>query len=319
MKKLRYGIISASSIVPRFVSALNETKHSLVHAIGSSTLKRSEKLAKKLDIPNAYGSYEEVYTDPEVDVVYIANINDQHFEQIMKALSHKKHVLCEKPMVLTREHAQQAFAFAKEQGVFLMEAQKAAFLPTTKFVKEAIDSKEYGELKQIQISASYANRFPDDHWMYQKHQGGALFGSGSYIIETLLVLLDNPSYEYQAMTHLGQSGEIDDVSIQFNFNKDLLVSTHLSTRVHTENVANFYFEQASISIKDFWKSRKLRVDYHDNEDHDVMKFPNIPEMVYEINHVYDCIHEGLIESPIMSPELTTNTVSLVEEIYKTTV
>ena len=54
------------------MSALNETKHSLVHAIGSSTLKRSEKLAKKLDIPNAYGSYEEVYTDPEVDVVYIA-------------------------------------------------------------------------------------------------------------------------------------------------------------------------------------------------------------------------------------------------------
>ena len=114
------------------------------------------------------------------------------------------------------------------------------------------------ELKQIQISASYANRFPDDHWMYQKHQGGALFGSGSYIIETLLVLLDNPSYEYQAMTHLGQSGEIDDVSIQFNFNK--VVSTHLSTRVHTENVANFSSNRRAFRSR-FWKSRKLRVDY----------------------------------------------------------
>ena len=107
-----------------------------------------------------YGSYEEVYTDPEVDVVYIANINDQHFEQIMKALSHKKHVLCEKPMVLTREHAQRLLPSRKNKDSFSWRPRRPlSYLPQS-LLKEAIDSKEYGELKQIQISASYANRFP---------------------------------------------------------------------------------------------------------------------------------------------------------------
>ena len=318
MKKLHYGIISAASIVPRFVSALNESKHSRAIAIGSSSLKRSEKLAKELKIPTAYGSYLEIYEDPKIDIVYIANINENHFEEIINALNHGKHVLCEKPFVLDPKQVSQIFDLASEKNLFVMEAQKAVFLPTTQYVKKCIENKKYGKLNQIQVSASFGSRFEKGHWMYDKHQGGALFGSGSYIIEYLLYLLDDPSFEYQALTHLGDSDEIDDVAIQFKFNQDLLASTHLTTRTHTHNIARFHFDDAIISIKNFWKSRKLKIHYHDNQESDVRKFSNVPEMVYEIEHVYDCIMDNKITSPYMTKNITEKCVTLVDEIYQTT-
>lgn len=318
MKQLNYGIISAASIVPRFVSGLNETKHSRALAIGASTLSRAEKMAKELNIPKYYGSYVEVYQDCDIDIIYIANINDQHFPEIMKALSFGKHVVCEKPMVLKPKEVKEAFSLAKEKNVFLMEAQKSVFLPTTKFVKDRIRDKKFGQLKQINLTPSYASRFPDDHWMNEPHQGGVLFGSGSYVIEYLLYLLDNPDFDYVAQTLLGSKKEIDDVTISFDCESKLLVTSHLTMRVHTKNEANFYFDEAIITIKNFWKSNELVIYTNENNKTEKQLYDKVPEMVYEIEHIYDCISKGLIQSPIMSEEITKKCVKLVDEIYQST-
>ena len=316
MKTLNYGIISSASIVPRFVSALNVSKHSKAIAIGASKLSKAQNMANELGIPKAYGSYKEVYEDPEVDVVYISNINDQHFTQIMEALSHNKHVICEKPMVLKAEHVTEAFAFAKEQGLFLMEAQKSVFLPTMEYIKEKIKDKEFGELRQATLNASWIIDQPKDHWMYDHHQAGVLFSSASYIIEPLLFLLDNPPFEYKALCHLGSKKEIDDATISFNFSDSLLVSSQLSMIVKSNNEANFYFDDAKITIEKFWSSNKLTIYNRKSEKNVTLEYDDAPEMIYEINHVYECINKGLNQSPIMSEEITRTCVNLVNEIYQ---
>lgn len=317
MKTLNYGIISSASIVPRFVAALKESKHSKAVVIGASKLSKAQKVADELEIKKAYGSYKEVYEDPEVDVIYIATINDQHFPQIMEALSHQKHVVCEKPMVLQADHATEAFTYAKKQGLFLMEAQKSVFLPTINYVKEIIKDKEFGQLRQATLNASWLVDHPKSHWMYDRHQAGVLFSSASYIIEPLLYLLDMPKFEYKAFYHLGSKKEIDDATISFRFNNDLLVSSQLSMIVKSNNEANFYFDEAKITIKKFWSSNQLTIDNHKTGESKTVTYDEVPEMVYEVNHVYDCIHKGLIQSPIMSEEMTVTCVRLVEEIYQT--
>ncbi|UJF16451.1 Gfo/Idh/MocA family oxidoreductase [Jeotgalibaca sp. MA1X17-3] len=316
MKILNYGIISSASIVPRFVAALKESNHSQAVAIGASNLSKAQKMANELGIKKAYGSYKEVYEDPQVDVVYIATINDQHFLQIMEALSHQKHVVCEKPMVLQAAHATEAFAYAKKQGLFLMEAQKAVFLPSINYVKEKIKDEEFGRLRQATLNASWLVNHPKSHWMYDRHQAGVLFSSASYIIEPLLYLLDMPKFEYKALYHLGSKKEIDDATISFSFNNDLLVSSQLSMIVQTNNEANFYFDDAKITIKKFWSSNQVTIDHHKTGESKTVTYDEVPEMVYEINHVSDCIHKGLIQSPIMSEKMTETCVRLVEEIYQ---
>lgn len=154
--------------------------------------------------------------------------------------------------------------------------------------------------------------------MYDPHQGGVLFGSASYVVEYLLYLLDNPTFEYGAQTHLGSQKEIDDVKISFNFVKEVSVSSHLTTRVHTKNEAIFYFEKAMITIKNFWKSNELTIHMHEEDEIKTVSYDKVPEMVYEIEHIYDCIQKGLIQSPIMHEEITKTCVSLVDEIYQST-
>lgn len=313
---LRFGIISASSIVERFVNGLNHTQNGVAYALAATDFKRAQQKADQCDIAVVYGSYEELYADPLVDVVYIANINDQHFSQIMLALSYKKHVLCEKPMVLTSQQVKEAFAYAKSQNCFLMEAQKSVFLPTTQFIKDRIKDEYYGPLHQVQISSSYASRHPDNHWMYQAHQGGALFGSGSYIIEFLYSIIQHDQVDVKYHKHLSSKGEIDDATMIFNFDNDLLASTHLTTRVNTRNEASFYFENALIIIRNFWKASSLEVIDLVTNKRQLLNFDTPSEMTYEIEHVIECIQNKLLQSPLMSEYMTLACVSLVEEIAK---
>lgn len=316
MKQLCYGIISSASIVPRFVEALNKSNHSKAIAIGASKLSKAQDLANKLDIAKAYGSYKEVYEDPQVDVVYIANINDQHFSEIMEALLHNKHVVCEKPMVLKPKNAAKAFAYARKQGLFLMEAQKTVFLPTIRYIKEKIKNKDLGQLRQATLNASWLIKQPKEHWVYDHHQAGVLFSSASYIIESLLYLFDNPKFEYTALCHLGSKNEIDDATISFKFDNQILVSSQLSMIVKTNNEANFYFDDAIVTIKKFWNSNEVEIFRHEDQVSEIIKYKKVPEMIYEINHVYDCINKGLLQSPVMTEEITSTCIDLVDKIYQ---
>ena len=104
--KIRYGIVSTATIVPRFVQGVKDSDHGVVHAICSRSLKKAEQMAKELDIMNAYGSYEELLQDKDIDIVYIPTPNYLHYEYAKKALLANKHVLLEKPFTLSLVEAE---------------------------------------------------------------------------------------------------------------------------------------------------------------------------------------------------------------------
>lgn len=316
MTQLNFGIITAASIVERFIRGVQATTGTKVLAIGASTLEKAQKVATQCNIERAYGSYLEVFEDKDIDIVYIASINDKHYEHIMMALDHGKHVLCEKPMLLLPEQVEEVFRIAEEKRLFVMEAQKSVFLPTTRYLKQKVLDNDFGPLLHIHMSASYANRHPKGHWMHQPQQGGALFGSGSYVIEYLLHLLDMPKFTYVSQAVLSSTHAIDDVVILFNFNDGLLASTHVSTLVDTDDTARFYFRDGYITIKNFWKSQSLTIVYHDDREDETLTFPHDYEMMYEVMHVRDCINNNQIVSDVMTPQLIYRCVSLLQEIYQ---
>lgn len=313
MKTLNYGIVSAANIAPRFIGAIQQTDHSKVVAIASRNLDKAQKLANSHNIAKVYDAYEDLYKDPEVDVVYICNINDGHFNEIKTALLHKKHVVCEKPMVLHSYEVTDLFALARKQECFLMETQKSVFLPVTNFVKEYIVNKELGELKQVDMSLSFSGRFDDDHWMYDAHQGGAWIPSANYVIEYLTYLFDSHPDKYQAMVNRHYRGAIDEASLTMRF-KEVLTHAFITMRVDTDNTVRFYFENGHLDIANFWKAREVTI--HTNGLSETHNFPSPFEMVYEVNHIYDCIEKGLLSSPIMSEKMTFECVKLVEDVHR---
>ena len=127
--QLRYGILSTSSIAPRFIAALREADAGQVVALSSRSPEKAREKAALWQIPRSYGSHKELLEDPDVDIVYISNVNTEHYPWAMAALEHGKHVVCEKPCTTTQAQTRALFALAAEKGLFLMEAEKMPHLP----------------------------------------------------------------------------------------------------------------------------------------------------------------------------------------------
>ena len=315
MRQIQYGIISTASITARFIKAVQQTQHSNVTAIASRSLEKAQQLANELNVATAYGSYTELYEDKAIDIIYIATINDDHYSQIMTALSYNKHVICEKPFVLQKEQAEEIFRVAKEKQRFVMEAQKSVFLPITNYIKDIIMNHTLGNLKQIDMTSSFTNRFDEDHWMYDRHQGGALFGSASYTIEYISYLLNMPKLQYQASGSKTKKGCIEAISMQFLINDSILATSRISMNVRTKNLATFYFEDGYIDVFEYWKARSATIyRYHTKHSEDIV-FACDYEMIYEVDHIYDCLQHNKLSSPIMTPEMTIQCVDIVEQMY----
>lgn len=308
-----YGIISTASITPRFIQAVAATQDH-VGAIASRSLAKAQEMAQTYDIEKAYGSYEELYQDETIDIVYIALPNHLHVEEARNAILHKKHVLIEKPFALRAADTLSLFQLAQEHNVFLMEAQKSVFLPATKRLRDILKKEELGELCQIQMLSSFPAPSKEHHWMYRPF-GGCLYGSASYTIEYLMYLLNNPTLDINAIGLLGEQGAIHEVSLNITVNEEMLANSHITMGHRTHNHAILYFRDGYVEVPEYWKARKLRIVSYDGTEYEE-EFPIDFEMIYEVEHIHDCLKQGRITSPIMSAERTILCVQMVEQLAK---
>lgn len=314
MKKLRYGIVSTAEITARMIGAIQATDHSVVEAISSRSLEKAQEWARRFAIPKAYDSEAAMFADPDVDIIYVALPNELHYDAVKRALESGKHVLGEKPFVLHKSQAEELFALAKDRQLFLMEAQKSVFLPTTLFLKEAMADGRYGRLQRIAMDSQFYGRLPENHWMSDPHQGGALIPSASYSLQFLSYLMDGDPEQLNYLIHRDERGMIDEVLFQLFYHGEVLVNATISTRTPSDNISRFYFEKAQLEILTHWKARQIRVQQWSEAEPAVLDFPVEFEMVYEVDHAFECINNGKTTSPIMTPERTISCVDIVERI-----
>lgn len=311
---IRYGIISTAQIVPRFVAGVNESEDGVVTAIASRNLEKAQQVAQELAIPTAYGSYQELYEDDNVDIVYVATYNKGHYEATKNALLAGKHVLVEKPFTLSWDEADELFELAKQQNCFLMEAQKAVFLPITQYVKKLIQEKQLGDVRYLRSFTAYPNV---DHisWFDSLDAGGgALHGSGSYGLQYMLYVTGT-EIEEAAGTALIEPGKTDsqcDVSVLLTNN--IQGNVFVTTNFGSDSQLTIFGNQGQVVIPKFWKTQEATVTINGESEH--IHLPHQSEFVFEVNHVNECLAKGLTESPIMTKDLTLQTIELVEKMYE---
>ena len=306
---LTFGIIAVAAISHRFAGAV-KAAGGTVTAAASRSLPKARQFCREHSIEKAYGSYEELYRDQEIAVVYIATINAGHVKEITQALSYGKHVLCEKPLALSEWQAAGAFKLAAGKGLFLMEMQKSVFLPVTRLVKEYIDNKVLGELHQVDLSASF--ELPCAAWMHDPEQGGVVYGSASYTLEYLDYLIEPGDTIVRAEGTREENGTVDSVSLDMKMDS-VRISSRISMRASGASYAVFYFERGWIRIPEYWKARSCEIGLSDGSIRQ-MEYPVDYEMVYEVEHAGRCILDGCTESPVMTVQRTLRCCCLVDEI-----
>jgi predicted dehydrogenase len=179
--KVRWGILSTARIGwEKVIPAMQQGEMCSIDAIASRNVDSAKSWAAKLGIARAYGSYEDLLADPQIEAIYNPLPNDLHVEWTLKAARAGKHVLCEKPFAMNAREAAQIKEVAGQ--VHIMEAFMVRFHPQWLRARELVRAGDLGELRTVQVAFSYNN--PDANNIRNKPEngGGALYDIGCYAI-----------------------------------------------------------------------------------------------------------------------------------------
>ena len=180
---VRWGVLGAAHIaLTKVIPAMQQSAHSPVVAIASRDLRKAQAAAKQLGIPKAYGSYEELIADPDVEAIYNPLPNHLHVPWSVKAAEAGKHVLCEKPLALSAHEIAQLVEVRDRMGVQIGEAFMVRTHPQWAAVRELIAEGRIGELRMVVGHFSYFRREPADIRSRTEWGGGALMDIGCYPI-----------------------------------------------------------------------------------------------------------------------------------------
>jgi predicted dehydrogenase len=183
MNKIRFGVLSVAKIgTAKVIPAMQKCRHCEVTAIASRDPVRAQEAATKLGIPKAYGSYEELLADPSIDAIYNPLPNHMHVPWSIRAAEAGKHVLCEKPLGLHPEEAEELISARNNAAVRIAEAFMIHVHPQWLRTRQIVQSGEIGELRTMHCVFSFFNRDPANIRNRPEYGGGALMDIGCYPI-----------------------------------------------------------------------------------------------------------------------------------------
>ncbi len=188
--KVRWGVLGTAGINDRVLPAMQQCQHGHVEGIASRTSARADDAAQRFGIPRAYGSYEALLADPDIDAVYIPLPNFLHLEWVLAAAAAGKHILCEKPMAITQSDAQQMVDAAASAGVLLAEAFMYGHHPRYDRLHEIVRSGEIGPVRSVSGTFTFDASDELEITMFAGHPGsGAVYDVGCYVLHATRQLL----------------------------------------------------------------------------------------------------------------------------------
>ena len=311
MQQLRFGILSTSSIAPRFLAALREVDGGDVVALSSRSLEKARQKADLWGIPTAYGSHQQLLEDDNINIVYISTVNAQHYPWAKAALAHGKHVICEKPCTTTAAQTRELFALAREKGLFFMEAEKMLFLPAIGEVRRRIEAGELGEIYMAELSHSFPGSY--NGWMFDAEAGGGpLLSSGIYAVH-LLRWLFGPIKDIRGVRSALDTGVEWQYILTGETESGVLFAAKNSTRAVLDNSAKLFGTQGWVELPEYWKARKA-VFHIAGKEPETVEFPCDHELVYEIRHIVECFEKGWLTSPVVTEQLSIDGIAALEEV-----
>jgi predicted dehydrogenase len=202
MKPVIWGVLSVSGhYILRVHNPIRKSGLLEMRAIASRSKQKAEETARKLDISKAYGSYEELLADREIEAVYIPLPNHLHTHWVKKAADAGKHILCEKPFAMNSREAEEAVSHVQRKGVMVMEACMYRFHPIWQRAREIVQTGELGEIHSIQTVFSFTLLDPKNIRNIPEAGGGGILDIGYYAVSSARFLLGREPERVVSLVH----------------------------------------------------------------------------------------------------------------------
>lgn len=260
-KPVRWGILACGTIANAFAKAVKEAEGSELHAVAARDADRTQAFAAEYGAARAYGSYEALLADPEVEAVYIATIHPLHLEWITHCVRAGKHVLCEKPLTMNLAEAKRAQKLASEKRCLLREAFMYRHHPQTQQVVEFVEGGRIGAVRMIEASFCFNSGVePGSRLQAKALGGGGILDVGCYTMSFARLVagrargrLFAEPIELQAVGHLDPETRTDMwTTASLRFEDDILARCTCAVRMNAESHAVIYGEKGRITVKSPW-------------------------------------------------------------------
>jgi predicted dehydrogenase len=317
MKTVNWGIIGCGLVAPKFFRALENTGEGHVVAAASKSLRRAKRLQNKLGIPQVYGSYTEMLDREQLDAVYIATSHNFHADNAMLCLERGLPVLVEKAFTRNAKEAEEVVALARAKKLFVMEAMWTRFNPATIKVHDLLHGGAIGDVEHFH--ADFCVRMPFSMktmpWnrMYSPRMaGGALLDIGVYPIAYARMVFGQSPVRISSSAKLAWTGVDKTSEYHFEYSGGRRAELTASFRQDRPRDAVITGTQGIIRIPHFSAASSLSITRSGHAPEKIECDP--PGFEYEIREVHRCLREGLIESPMMPPGETLETMRTMDAL-----
>jgi D-xylose 1-dehydrogenase (NADP+, D-xylono-1,5-lactone-forming) len=250
---VRVGILSTAHINRLVLAGAREAQGADVAAVASRDRTRAEAYAREHAIPRAYGSYEELLADPDLDAVYISLPNSLHVDWSIRALEAGKHVLCEKPLTRHPDAAERAFDVAERANRILAEAFMYRHNPQTARLRQLVEDGAIGALRVVRSAFSFTITGSANIRLAADLDGGALMDVGCYCVSGSRLVAGEPERVY------GVSRDEGGVDVAFaatmSFPNEVVAQFDCGLRLPMRDELELVGEEGSIFLDDPWHCR----------------------------------------------------------------
>ncbi len=319
--KIRWGILGLGNIARKFAADLKLVDNAELLAVGSRDIEKAKLFAGDFAAAKAYGSYEELAADPDVDVIYIATPHSHHYNNVMLCLDNSKAILCEKAFAVNAGQAKKMISRAKEKNIFLMEALWTKFLPHHQRFMELLSEGIVGDVRSVLINFGFRPRVPVLSRLYDPElAGGTILDIGIYNVFTAMSVLGRPD-EIEAHMTPSPSGVDEQCAVLFKYNNGAMAQLFSSFSSDLPTEAEINGTKGRIKLNHRFYAPESTIAFYPGKPDSIQKieFKNDGEgfgYQYETRHVNDCLRKGLKESPVVPLHETIERMEVLDEIRR---
>jgi len=314
-KKLHWAILSTARINRAIIPPLLSSKRNELVGVSSRSQERAQVYAQSMGIPRAYGSYEAMLADPEIDVIYIPLPNSLHAKWTIAAAKAGKHVLCEKPLAITEAEVDDITATARHYGVVVAEAFMYRHHPQTLRVKELVDNRAVGKLRFVRGSFSFNLTRAGDIRLNPALGGGSIWDIGCYPINYARYIIGKDPEEVFGWQISGSSGVDMTFVGQMRFAGDIYAQIDFSFQEPYRSNVEIVGDAGTINIPHPYKPGRYEKIYLTSGD-EIQSIPIRGRDLYagEVEDMADAILLG--KEPRLSLEDSRGNVSTIISLLR---
>lgn len=309
---MKIGIIGAGHIAETVAHTMEMLTQAECYAVSSRSLDKAQAFAKRHGFEKAYGSYEELLADEDVELVYIATPHSHHYRNMKQCINAGKHVLCEKSFTVNAQQAEEIFRLAKEKGVLVTEAIWTRYMPSRAIINDLLAEGVIGEVKTLTANLDYAVS-EKERIIRPELAGGALLDVGIYPLNFALMHFGNKIADKHSVVHLTDTGVDGQNVMTLSYEDGRLAVLTSGIYGISDRQGIFYGTTGCLVVDNINDPLEVRIY---GKDHKLVKTVPMPEQIngyeYEILEAIACIQKGELECPSMPHEDTLEVLRMMD-------